>query len=84
MLAIWDVPVGLKYFAFFLGGTADAITAIIYAWANEICAGEERALITRSMNTAGNTFGAWLPLLRVSRRDAGRGYTDIQSQLTAI
>ncbi|KAF8850499.1 pantothenate transporter [Acephala macrosclerotiorum] len=62
MLAIWDVPVGLKYFAFFLGGTADAITAIIYAWANEICAGEERALITRSMNTAGNTFGAWLPV----------------------
>ena len=30
ILAIWDVPVGLKYFAFFLSGTADSIAAIIY------------------------------------------------------
>lgn len=65
ILAIWNVPIGLKYFAFFLSGTADAIAAIIYAWANEICAGdaEERALVISSMNTIGNTFGAWLPLL---------------------
>jgi ACS family pantothenate transporter-like MFS transporter len=65
VLAIWDVPVGLKYFAFFLSGTADAIAAIIYAWANEICAGsaEERAIVISSMITIGNTFGAWLPLL---------------------
>lgn len=65
ILAIWDVPTGLKFFAFFLSGTADAIAAIVYAWANEICAGnaEERALVISSMNTVGNTFGAWLPLL---------------------
>ena len=65
VLAIWNVPVVLKYFAFFLSGTADAIAAMIYAWANEICAGnaEERALVISSMNTVGNTFGAWLPLL---------------------
>lgn len=65
ILAIWDVPDGLKYFAFFLSGTADSIAAIIYAWANEICAGnaEERAIVISSMNTIGNTFGAWLPLL---------------------
>lgn len=63
VLAIWNVPVVLKYFAFFLSGTADAIAAMIYAWANEICAGnaEERALVISSMNTVGNTFGAWLP-----------------------
>ena len=65
ILAVWNVPVGLKFFAFFLSGTADGITATIYAWANEICAGdaEERALMISAMNTIRNTFGAWLPLL---------------------
>ena len=65
VLAIWNVPVGLKFFAFFLSGTADAIAAIIYAWANEIWAhsAEERAIVISAMNTIGNTFGAWIPLL---------------------
>ncbi|EXJ86549.1 hypothetical protein A1O3_03502 [Capronia epimyces CBS 606.96] len=65
VLAIWNVPEGLKFFAFFLAGTADGIAAIIYAWANEICAhdAEERALVVSAMNTIGNTFGAWIPLL---------------------
>lgn len=65
VLAIWKVPVGLKFFAFFLSGTADGIAAIIYAWANEICSrnAEERALVISAMNTVGNTFGAWIPLL---------------------
>ena len=64
-LAIWDVPKGLKFFSFFLSGSADGIAAVIYAWANEICAGsaEERAIVLSSMNTIGNTFGAWIPLL---------------------
>lgn len=67
VLAVWNVPVGLKFFAFFLSGSADGIAAVIYAWANEICAGdaEERAIVISSMNTIGNTFGAWLPLLLV-------------------
>jgi hypothetical protein len=57
VLAIWNVPVGLKFFAFFLSGTADGIAAIIYAWANEICAhsAEERAIVISAMNTIGNT-----------------------------
>lgn len=65
VLAIWNVPVGLKFFAFFLSGTADGIAAIIYAWANEICthSAEERAVVISAMNTIGNTFGAWIPLL---------------------
>jgi MFS family permease len=68
VLAIWNVPLGLKFFAFFLSGTADGIAAIIYAWANEVCArsAEERALVISSMNTIGNTFGAFIPLLLVS------------------
>lgn len=65
VLAVWKVPLGLKFSAFFLSGSADGIAAIIYAWANEICShdAEERALVISSMNTIGNTFGAWLPLL---------------------
>lgn len=65
VLAIWHVPTGLKFFAFFLAGSADGIAGVIYAWANEICAGnaEERAIVISSMNTIGNVFGAWIPLL---------------------
>ncbi|KOS46568.1 hypothetical protein ACN38_g2460 [Penicillium nordicum] len=74
VLAIWNVPVGLKFFAFFLSGTADGIAAIIYAWANEICAhsAEERAVVISAMNTIGNTFGAWVPLFVWKTVDAPR------------
>ncbi|KAG8414226.1 hypothetical protein J3459_014951 [Metarhizium acridum] len=74
ILAIWNVPTGLKFFAFFLSGTADGIAAVIYAWANEICASnaEERAIVISSMNTIGNAFGAWLPLFVWKTVDAPR------------
>ncbi|KAJ5810126.1 uncharacterized protein N7503_002344 [Penicillium pulvis] len=74
VLAIWNIPDGLKFFAFFLSGTADGIAAIIYAWANEICAhsAEERALVISAMNTIGNTFGAWIPLFVWKTVDAPR------------
>ncbi|KAF7589086.1 hypothetical protein BBP40_004791 [Aspergillus hancockii] len=74
VLAIWNIPLGLKFFAFFLSGTADGIAAIIYAWANEICArsAEERALVISSMNTIGNTFGTWTPLIFWKTVDAPR------------
>ena len=74
VLAIWNVPDGLKFFAFFLSGTADAIAAIIYSWANEICAAdaEERAIVIAAMNTVGNTFGAWIPLFVWKTTDASR------------
>ncbi|CAG8255667.1 unnamed protein product [Penicillium salamii] len=74
VLAIWNVPAGLKFFAFFLSGTADGIAAIIYAWANEICShsAEERAIVISAMNTIGNTFGAWIPLFVWKTVDAPR------------
>ncbi|KAB8239552.1 major facilitator superfamily domain-containing protein [Aspergillus alliaceus] len=74
VLAIWNVPLGLKFFAFFLSGTANGIAAIIYAWANEICSrsAEERALVISAMNTIGNTFGAWIPLFVWKTVDAPR------------
>jgi MFS family permease len=74
VLAVWNIPDGLKFFSFFLAGTADAIAAIIYSWANEICAGdaEERAITIAAMNTIGNTFGAWIPLFVWKTTDAPR------------
>lgn len=74
VLAIWNVPDGLKFFAFFLSGTAHAIAAIIYSWANEICAAdaEERAIVIAAMNTLGNSFGAWITLFVWKTTDASR------------
>ncbi|KAI5310846.1 MFS transporter (Seo1) [Ascosphaera atra] len=75
-LAIWHIPIGLKYFSYFLAGTADGIAAVLYAWANEICAedAEERALTISAMNTVGNAFGAWIPLFVWKTTDAPRYY----------
>ncbi|OAA74075.1 Major facilitator superfamily domain, general substrate transporter [Cordyceps fumosorosea ARSEF 2679] len=80
VLAVWHVPTGLKFFAFFLAGSANGIAPVVYAWANEICAddAEERAIVLSSMNTLGNAFGAWLPLFVWRTTDAPRyliGYT---------
>ncbi|TQV93557.1 pantothenate transporter [Cordyceps javanica] len=74
ILAVWHVPTGLKFFAFFLAGSANGIAPVVYAWANEICAGnaEERAIVLSSMNTIGNAFGAWLPLFVWRTTDAPR------------
>ncbi|KAI5305529.1 hypothetical protein KEM56_004152 [Ascosphaera pollenicola] len=75
-LAIWNIPVGLKYFSYFLAGTADGIAAVLYSWANEICSrdAEERALTISAMNTVGNAFGAWIPLFVWKTTDAPRYY----------
>ncbi|PBK61934.1 MFS general substrate transporter [Armillaria solidipes] len=82
VLAIWyGVPLGLKFFAFFLSGSADGVAAVVYSWANIICAsldGQQRALVLSSMNSIGNAFAVWLPLLVWQTMDAPRylkGYT---------
>lgn len=64
-LEIWNIPVGLKFLSYFIFGTAYGIAAVIYSWANGICGGnsEERAIVLSSMNTFGNGFSAWVPLL---------------------
>lgn len=64
-LAIWNIPVGLKFVSFFLFGFSNALAGVLYPWANEICArsSEERAIVLSTMNTIGNTFGAWVPIL---------------------
>lgn len=65
VLAIWAVPSGLKWFAYFIGRAAVPYGPLSMSWANEICGAdaEERAIVLGVMNASGYAFNAWLPLL---------------------
>ncbi|OQD87546.1 hypothetical protein PENANT_c005G05678 [Penicillium antarcticum] len=74
VLAIWNVPVGLKFLDFSCLGLRVALLYIIFTWANEICAhsAEEWAIVISAMNTIENTFGAWIPIFVWRTVDAPR------------
>ncbi|CZR68652.1 related to transporter protein [Phialocephala subalpina] len=65
VLAIWAVPSGLKWFAYFISRAAVPYGPLSMSWANEICGAdaEERAIVLGVMNASGYAFNAWLPLL---------------------
>lgn len=73
-LAVWTIPVGLKWFAFFVQRAAVPYGPLSMSWANEICGAdaEERAVVLGIMNAAGYAFNAWLPLLTYPTVDAPR------------
>ncbi|KAF3768666.1 hypothetical protein M406DRAFT_62752 [Cryphonectria parasitica EP155] len=73
-LAIWTIPVGLKWFSFFLSRAAVAYGPLSMSWANEICGAdaEERAVVLGIMNASGYAFNAWLPLLTYPAVDSPR------------
>ncbi|TVY84707.1 Pantothenate transporter liz1 [Lachnellula suecica] len=73
-LAIWNIPVGLKWFSYFISRAAVPYGPLSMSWANEICGNdaEERALVLGIMNAAGYAFNAWLPLLTYPATDAPR------------
>ena len=64
-LTVWNIPDGLKWACFLMHGFGGGISGLLFAWAHEICAGdnEERALVTASMNEFAYVIQAWLPLL---------------------
>ena len=72
ILAIWNVPIGLKWFALFLNRAAVPFGPLSLTWTNEICGGnaEERAIIIGVMNALGYAFNAWLPVLTYPQTDA--------------
>jgi ACS family pantothenate transporter-like MFS transporter len=74
LLAIWSIPIGLQWFAYFSSRVAIAFGPLSMAWANEICSGdaEERVLVLGMMNCLAYTFNAWLPLLTYPATDAPR------------
>ncbi|KAG8793979.1 hypothetical protein FRC12_000943 [Ceratobasidium sp. 428] len=60
MLLVWDIPLGAKYFAFYLGGCGYAGQGSNFAWANEASRSDlERSFILYSMNLWSNAFTAW-------------------------
>lgn len=71
-LAIWSVPPGLKWVAFFLQRASIPYGPLSMSWANEICGAdaEERAIVIGIMNSMGYAFNAWVPLLTYPQVDA--------------
>ncbi|KAG8739956.1 hypothetical protein FRC10_004955 [Ceratobasidium sp. 414] len=64
MLLVWEIPLGAKYFAFYLGGCGYAGQGSNFAWANEISRTDlERSFILYSMNLWSNAFTAWWIIL---------------------
>ncbi|CAO2653792.1 Nn.00g032030.m01.CDS01 [Neocucurbitaria sp. VM-36] len=71
-LAIWTIPSGLKWTAFFLQRASVPYGPLSMSWANEICSAdaEERAIVIGIMNSMGYAFNAWVPLLTYPQVDA--------------
>ncbi|KAI8931058.1 hypothetical protein NX059_012069 [Plenodomus lindquistii] len=71
-LAIWAIPTGLKWTAFFLQRASVPYGPLAMSWANEICGSdaEERAIVIGIMNSVAYAFNAWVPLLTYPQVDA--------------
>ncbi|GKT96482.1 major facilitator superfamily transporter [Colletotrichum tofieldiae] len=74
ILAIWNVPDGLKWFAFLLQRASVPYGPLSMSWTNEICGAdaEERAIVIGIMNSLGYAFNAWVPILTYPQVDAPR------------
>ncbi|KAI1137130.1 MFS general substrate transporter [Hypoxylon sp. FL0543] len=74
LLAIWNIPDGLKWFAFLLQRASVPYGPLSMSWANEICGAdaEERAIVIGIMNYMGYAFNAWVPLLTFPQVDSPR------------
>ncbi|KAI1804679.1 MFS general substrate transporter [Daldinia bambusicola] len=74
VLAIWDVPDGLKWFALLLQRASVPYGPLSMSWTNEICGAdaEERAIVIGIMNSMGYAFNAWVPLLTYPQVDSPR------------
>jgi ACS family pantothenate transporter-like MFS transporter len=74
LLAIWHIPVFLKWTSFFLSRAAVPYGPLAMSWANEICGSdaEERAVVLGIMNASGYAVHTWLPLLTYPAVEAPR------------
>ncbi|KAK8060934.1 major facilitator superfamily transporter [Apiospora saccharicola] len=72
VLAVWNIPDALKWFAFLLQRASVPYGPLSMSWANEICGrdAEERAVVIGVMNSLGYAFNAWVPLLTYPQVDA--------------
>ena len=74
VLSAWNVPDGLKYVAFYLGGFSGMASPILYSWVNFTLKENygERGLIISSMMTLGFCNQIWVPLFTFPTVEAPR------------
>ncbi|PYH93102.1 MFS general substrate transporter [Aspergillus ellipticus CBS 707.79] len=73
-MAIWDIPIGLKFFAFYVAGLGGALNPLFMSWASEVTvhSAEERAATIASMNAFGQALLAGLNIVTFSTPKAPR------------
>lgn len=64
-MAIWNIPVGLKFFAFYVAGLGGALNPLFMSWASEctFASPEKRAITIASMNAIGQALLAGLNIV---------------------
>ncbi|KAH6676660.1 major facilitator superfamily domain-containing protein [Halenospora varia] len=77
-MAVWNIPVGLKLFSFYIAGLGGALNPLFMAWASTVTfkSAEERAITIASMNAIGQALLAGLnivtfPTFRAPRFEFG-------------
>lgn len=73
-LSVWDIPKGLKFASFYLGGVTGMASPILYSWINSTLrtSTAERGLVISSMMTAGYCTYIWVPLFTFPTVEAPR------------
>ncbi|KAF4120332.1 Pantothenate transporter [Geosmithia morbida] len=74
VLAVWTVPDGMKFVAFYCGGFTGMASPILYSWVNLTLKESygERGLVISSMMTFGYAFRIWVPLFTFPTVEAPR------------
>lgn len=64
-MAVWNIPLGLKMFSFYVVGLGNALNPLFMSWASEATfkSAEERALTVGSMNAFGQALLAGLNIV---------------------
>jgi len=77
VLAVWDVPYGLHFFAYIALGAAHGIGPLLVTWTGEALADdlETRSIVFAVQNTLGEVAGLVVPLVawQVSHAPSFRG-----------
>lgn len=73
-MAIWNIPVGLKFFSFYIAGLGGALNPLFMSWASSVTHGsaEERAVTIASMNAIGQALLAGLNIVTFPTPSAPR------------
>ncbi|KAF4879728.1 Pantothenate transporter FEN2 [Colletotrichum siamense] len=73
-MAAWNIPEGLKFFAFYVAGLGGALNPLFMSWASEVTfrSAEERAVVVSSMNAVGQALLAGLNIVTFPTPQAPR------------